>query len=93
MDNKHYYIISGKKNGKRLDSRILEEKIQYAASKGYKDIKIRAYGQHGIGGRLWKAGKGFLYIKIEGQAGQRVGSMGFSNTFIDVMGSASDDVG
>lgn len=93
MDNKHYYIISGKKNGKRLDSRILEEKIQYAASKGYKDIKIRAYGQHGIGGRLWKAGKGSLYIKIEGQAGQRVGSMGFSNTFIDVMGSASDDVG
>jgi len=52
-----------------------------------------AYGQHGIGGRIWKAGEEEILIRVLGSAGQRVGSMGFPNTTIDVFGPCSDDVG
>ena len=38
----------------------------------------------GIGGRLWQAGDEKVHVKISGQPGQRVGSMGFPNTFIDM---------
>jgi len=93
MNQRHYYIIHGKKDGHRVDSRILEEKMQSAAERGYQDIKVIAYGQHGLGGRLWKARKGTVNVCIEGHPGQRVGSMGYPNTRIEVMGPASDDVG
>jgi len=93
MDNKHYYIISGKKDGFRIDSRILEEKLQNAVNRGNRDFKIQAFGQHGIGGRLWTDGDETIYIRIEGHSGQRVGSMGFPGTTIEVMGPASDDLG
>jgi NADPH-dependent glutamate synthase beta subunit-like oxidoreductase/glutamate synthase domain-containing protein 3/NAD-dependent dihydropyrimidine dehydrogenase PreA subunit len=93
MSGRHYYVISGKKEGKRLDSCVLEEMIQRAVARGYRDLYIQAFGQHGIGGRLWKAGDNSVYIKIEGQPGQRVGSMGFPNTRIEIMGPSSDDVG
>jgi len=76
-----------------VDSRILEERIQKAVSDGHQTIEIIAHGQHGIGGRLWKAGDKPVLIRILGTAGQRIGSMGFPNTFIDVVGPASDDVG
>jgi NADPH-dependent glutamate synthase beta subunit-like oxidoreductase/glutamate synthase domain-containing protein 3/NAD-dependent dihydropyrimidine dehydrogenase PreA subunit len=69
MNDNQYYIISGKKDRYRLDSRVLEEQIQDAVVSGYRYLKIKAYGQHGIGGRL------------------------FPNTYIEIMGPASDDVG
>ena len=93
MDNKHYYIISGKKDGDRIESRLLEEKIQTAVQRGYRELKIQAFGQHGIGGRLWTDGEETINIRIEGHTGQRVGSMGFPGTKIEVMGPASDDLG
>ncbi len=93
IGNKHYYVIWGKKEGLRLDSRVLEEKVQQAIERGYRDLNIHAHGQHGIGGRLWRAGDDHVHIRIDGHPGQRVGSMGYSNTFIDVRGPASDDVG
>ncbi|MFH2219629.1 MAG: FAD-dependent oxidoreductase [Pseudomonadota bacterium] len=93
MSGNPFNIISGRENGHRLDSRILEESIQNAMSEGKRELVIRAFGQHGIGGRLWRAGNEPVYIKIEGYTGQRVGSMGYPNTFIEVMGPASDDVG
>jgi NADPH-dependent glutamate synthase beta subunit-like oxidoreductase/glutamate synthase domain-containing protein 3/Pyruvate/2-oxoacid:ferredoxin oxidoreductase delta subunit len=93
MDNKHYYIISGKKDGDRLESRLMEEKLQDAIRQGYRELKIQAFGQHGIGGRLWTDGDETIYIRIEGHSGQRVGSMGFPGTNIEVMGPASDDLG
>ncbi|HIJ54945.1 MAG TPA: FAD-dependent oxidoreductase [Deltaproteobacteria bacterium] len=93
MDNKHYYIISGKKDGDRIESRLLEEKLQDAVHRGYRELKIQAFGQHGIGGRLWTDGDETIYIRIEGHSGQRVGSMGFPGTKIEVMGPASDDLG
>jgi NADPH-dependent glutamate synthase beta subunit-like oxidoreductase/glutamate synthase domain-containing protein 3/NAD-dependent dihydropyrimidine dehydrogenase PreA subunit len=99
MDNQHAdknkppRVIAGHFGGKRVESRVLEEQIQDAVSQGQRSLEIQAYGQHGIGGRLWGAGADAIQIKISGHPGQRVGSMGFPNTFIEVLGPASDDVG
>ena len=80
-------------NGHRVDSRILEERLQQAVNEGHRAIEVCACGQHGIGGRLWRAGDDPVIIRITGASGQRPGSMGFPDTFIEVMGPASDDVG
>ncbi len=88
-----FYKISGKRDGVRLESRLLEERIQYAVSAGHRNLEVHAFGQHGIGGRLWKAGENRVHVKIKGHPGQRTGSMGFANTFIEINGPASDDVG
>jgi len=93
MSNQPYIRIPGVENGHRLESRILEERIQKAVEGGYRYLEIEAYGQHGLGGRLWKAGDDPIYVKITGSVGQRVGSMGFPNTRIEVFGPGSDDVG
>lgn len=93
MSSENYVTISGRENGTRIESRVLEERIQAAVAQGHTRINIEAYGQHGIGGRLWQAGDNKLRVRIEGPAGQRVGSMGFGNTRIEVMGTTSDDVG
>ena len=86
-------IINGKENGKRIESRVLEEKIQKAVKDGYRNIEVNAFGQHGIGGRLWSAGSEKVKVSILNQSGQRTGSFGFANTEIKVFGPASDDVG
>jgi NADPH-dependent glutamate synthase beta subunit-like oxidoreductase/glutamate synthase domain-containing protein 3/Pyruvate/2-oxoacid:ferredoxin oxidoreductase delta subunit len=87
------YIISGKDSDIRISSRKLEEQLQEAVAKGHRNLLVHANGQHGIGGRLWRAGDKPVYIRLEGQSGQRVGSMGYPNTQINIMGPASDDVG
>ena len=92
MDDK-IITISGKADGNRLDSRILEERIQEAIAGGYRHLTIQAFGQHGIGGRLWRAGNDPVHVRVEGHSGQRLGSLGFPNTVIEVEGPASDDVG
>jgi NADPH-dependent glutamate synthase beta subunit-like oxidoreductase/glutamate synthase domain-containing protein 3/NAD-dependent dihydropyrimidine dehydrogenase PreA subunit len=86
-------VISGTFSGNRVESRVLEEQIQEAVEQGERSLEVSAFGQHGIGGRLWRSGNESVYVKITGQTGQRVGSMGFPNTFIEVLGPASDDVG
>lgn len=93
LENNDSCLLSGMENGHRLESRILEERIRQAVDNGYRLLQVDAYGQHGIGGRLWQAGDDPVYVRIHGSAGQRVGSMGFSNTSVEVMGPASDDVG
>ncbi|MDD4071014.1 MAG: FAD-dependent oxidoreductase [Desulfobacterales bacterium] len=93
QNQNQYFAISGKIDGKRLESRVLEEMVQNAVARGYRYIKVDAFGQHGIGGRLWKVGSEAVHIMVEGHSGQRLGSMGFFGTRIDVMGPASDDVG
>ncbi len=85
--------IAGRENDARVESRILEERIQRAVAEGYSQIEVTAYGQHGIGGRLWRSGGGRIKVNILGTSGQRVGSMGFAGTFIEVFGPASDDIG
>ncbi len=85
--------LSGFEDGRRIESRILEERIQQAVEKGCRVLEVEAFGQHGIGGRLWKGGSEKLHVKISGAPGQRVGSLGFPNTFIEIFGPASDDVG
>lgn len=87
------YWISGREGGRRIDSRVLEERIQQAVAAGHRVIDVEAYGHHGVGGRLWRAGSDPVLVKIHGSPGQRVGSMGFPNTRIEVLGPASDDVG
>ncbi len=67
--------------------------IQKEIAQGQNHIEVEAFGQHGIGGRLWKAGDDCVKIKITGASGQRAGSLGFPNTEIDILGPASDDVG
>ena len=79
--------------GQRVDSRLLEERVQQAVREGHRVIEIIAHGQHGIGGRLWAAGREPVHIRVRGAPGQRVGAMGFPNTTIEVLGPASDDVG
>ena len=86
-------VISGKIDDERLDSRILEEKIQAAVASGCRYVEVEAYGQHGIGGRLWQSEKEPISVKVTGHSGQRLGSMGFSGTTIENFGPASDDVG
>jgi len=93
MSYKPTIIIPGMEKGVRVDSRILEERIQKAVVDGHQCIEVIAHGQHGIGGRLWKAGKEQVVMRVLGTSGQRLGSMGFPNTFIDAVGPASDDVG
>jgi NADPH-dependent glutamate synthase beta subunit-like oxidoreductase/glutamate synthase domain-containing protein 3/NAD-dependent dihydropyrimidine dehydrogenase PreA subunit len=86
-------VVAGRQNGERVRSRILEEWIQQAVAAGGCRLQIEAFGQHGIGGRLWRAGEESVHIRITGHPGQRVGSMGFPGTVIEVQGPASDDVG
>lgn len=93
MNDKSYHMILGNVRGSRLSSRVLEEQIQMAVSMGYRFLEVRAYGQHGIGGRLWKAGDERIRLRITGHSGQRVGAFGYANTHIEIMGPASDDVG
>jgi NADPH-dependent glutamate synthase beta subunit-like oxidoreductase/glutamate synthase domain-containing protein 3/NAD-dependent dihydropyrimidine dehydrogenase PreA subunit len=93
MNDKSYHMILGNVRGNRLSSRVLEEQIQMAVSMGYRLLEVRAHGQHGIGGRLWKAGDETIRLRITGHAGQRVGAFGYANTHIEIMGPASDDVG
>jgi len=93
MESQHYYRISGMENGLRLESRVVEERIQKAVDSGNRLLEVEAFGHHGLGGRLWKAGEEPVHVKILGSPGQRVGSMGFPNTRIEVMGPTSDDVG
>lgn len=93
MDEQQYYRISGLENGRRIESRILEERIQQAVADGVRNIEVEAYGHHGIGGRLWKAGDDPIRVRVVGSSGQRTGSMGFPNTRVEIMGPTSDDVG
>ncbi|MCP3876657.1 MAG: FAD-dependent oxidoreductase [Desulfobacteraceae bacterium] len=93
MKKDAFIKLSGKKEDKRISSRVLEETIHHHIKNGRRNIEIEGYGQHGIGGRLWDAGTDNTHIKITGQSGQRVGSLGNVNTLIEVMGPASDDVG
>lgn len=93
MSDIKYFKISGKKDGERLDSRVLEELIQDAIAAGHRNIEVDAFGQHGIGGRLWKTGGEPVNVKITGTSGQRTGSLGFPNTTIEITGTASDDIG
>ncbi len=55
MNKERYFLISGKmSDGTRIESRVLEDYIQKAVSNGHRHIRVKAYGQHGIGGRLWQ---------------------------------------
>ncbi|MEJ2639309.1 MAG: FAD-dependent oxidoreductase [Desulfosarcinaceae bacterium] len=93
MQHDQFNLIAGHQDGERIESRVLEEQIQAAVAQGNTHLIVRAYGQHGLGGRLWKAGDKPVYVKVEGPPGQRLGAMGYPNTQIEVMGPASDDVG
>jgi NADPH-dependent glutamate synthase beta subunit-like oxidoreductase/glutamate synthase domain-containing protein 3/ferredoxin len=93
MSRNEKIVISGIDDGKRVESRVLEERIQRAVEDGYLNLEVQAYGQHGIGGRLWNAGDRHIKVDIYGNPGQRIGSMGSPNTVIEMHGPASDDVG
>ena len=91
--NNEYIFIVGKQGDKRIPSRVLEETIHQHIQQGYRNLEIQAFGQHGIGGRLWDAGADKTKIRIIGHSGQRTGSLGNANTEIEIMGPASDDIG
>ncbi len=93
MESQQVLRLSGMENGHRIESRILEERMQQGVERGFRNIEIEAFGQHGIGGRLWKAGSEKVHVTITGSPGQRVGSMGFPNTLIEIFGPVSDDTG
>ncbi len=93
MSSDAFIKLTGKKDDKRLSSRILEDLIHHHIRNGRRNIEVEAFGQHGIGGRLWDAGAEDIHIRITGQSGQRAGSLGHANTRIEIMGPASDDVG
>lgn len=93
MAKKRTQRISGQEDGRRLESRILEERIQRSVLEGARNLEIEAFGQHGIGGRLWASKDDPICVKVIGSPGQRLGSKGFLGTRIEVMGGASDDLG
>ena len=90
---KRVYRINGTEDGKRVESRLLEKRIQEAVRNGARKLEIDAMGQHGIGGRLWVSKDEPVSVTITGSPGQRVGSKGFPGTTIEVLGATSDDVG
>ncbi len=93
MNHQEKIIISGMEDGTRIETRVLEERIRKAVERGYLNIEVQAFGQHGIGGRLWNTGGKPVQVSIHGYPGQRIGSMGSPGTYIEVHESASDDVG
>jgi NADPH-dependent glutamate synthase beta subunit-like oxidoreductase/glutamate synthase domain-containing protein 3/ferredoxin len=93
MKTSDYIYISGKREENRVPSRVLEEIIHQQIQSGHRKLEIDAYGQHGIGGRLWDTNTDEIHIRIIGHSGQRTGSLGNANTKIEVMGPASDDIG
>lgn len=93
MTKARMLTISGKEASGRVSSRILEERIQEAVRGGACNLEIQAFGQHGIGGRLFHPQGKPIHVRITGSSGQRTGSMGSFNTFIEVLGPASDDIG
>ncbi|MGE4297340.1 MAG: FAD-dependent oxidoreductase [Desulfovibrionaceae bacterium] len=93
MARKNVTRIPGHENGCRLESRILEERVQQAVAEGARELEIEAYGQHGLGGRLWISKQEPITVTITGSAGQRLGSQGFPGTRIELHGPASDDTG
>ncbi|MCE5274105.1 MAG: NAD(P)-binding protein, partial [Deltaproteobacteria bacterium] len=93
MNQHDKIVISGMEDGKRIETRVLEDRIQRAVENGYHNIEVQAQGQHGIGGRLWNTGVQDVHVDVMGYPGQRIGSMGSPNTVIKVHGPASDDVG
>ncbi len=93
MKNNDFIKISGRKDDKRLPSRVLEEMIHQHIKAGHRNLEIEGLGQHGIGGRLWDAGEDTVNVRITGHSGQRTGSLGCENTKIEIMGPASDDIG
>jgi NADPH-dependent glutamate synthase beta subunit-like oxidoreductase/glutamate synthase domain-containing protein 3 len=90
--SKDILVISGTENGKRVSSRVIEERVQDAVRNGSAEIHITADGQHGIGGRVWPR-EGGVRFTVDGPVGQRLGSMGMFGTEITVRGNVSDDVG
>ena len=50
MSHKPTIMIPGSEKGVRVESRVLEERIQKAVNDGHRHIEIIAQGQHGIGG-------------------------------------------
>ncbi|MCA1743486.1 MAG: pyridine nucleotide-disulfide oxidoreductase, partial [Desulfovibrionales bacterium] len=85
--------LKGKDGSVRLSSRVIEELIQDLVRQGADTIEIEAYGQHGLGGRIFQAGEKEIKIDISGSPGQRVGAMGTYGTRIEVHSPVSDDVG
>lgn len=85
--------LHGKDQTSRVSSRVLEERIQQAVHNGVKHLKINAFGQHGLGGRIFEACKQEIKVDITGAPGQRTGAMGTRGTTIEVHGPVSDDVG
>jgi NADPH-dependent glutamate synthase beta subunit-like oxidoreductase/glutamate synthase domain-containing protein 3/NAD-dependent dihydropyrimidine dehydrogenase PreA subunit len=93
MTHDDFIYIPGRREEKRIPSRVLEEIIHQQIRGGHRNLEIEAFGQHGIGGRLWDAGTDAVNIRIIGHSGQRTGSLGNANTCIEIMGPASDDLG
>jgi len=85
--------IAGKDEHGRVSSRILEERIQEAVRGGACRLEIEAFGQHGIGGRIFQPQGQPVTVQVLGSAGQRTGSMGSVGTTIEIHGPASDDIG
>ncbi len=93
MTHDDFIYIPGRREEKRIPSRVLEEIIHQQIRGGHRNLEIEAFGQHGIGGRLWDAGTDAVNIRIIGHSGQRTGSLGNANTCIEILGPASDDLG
>ncbi len=93
QDQERAIHIHGVDEGRRIESRVLEERIQQAVVHGYTRLEVHALGHHGIGGRLWRAGDNEVEVTVHGPPGQRLGSMGSPTTRILALEHASDDVG
>jgi len=85
--------LKGKDESGRVSSRVLEERVQEAVRSGARKIEIQAFGQHGLGGRIFLTDNEKVVLDLTGSPGQRVGAMGSPGTVIEIHGPASDDIG
>ncbi|MDD3150137.1 MAG: 4Fe-4S binding protein [Candidatus Gastranaerophilales bacterium] len=92
MTNNQKIFIDTLENNARISTQELLEKIYQEMKQGTVEFEINASGQHNIGGCLW-ANDNLPLKFIVKNPGQRVGSMGMKNTYIEVIGSAPADVG
>ncbi len=93
MNKTNIIYLKGRNETGRVSSRVLEERIQEEVRSGAREIEIEAFGQHGLGGRIFLTSHEQIMISIAGSPGQRVGAMGSPGTTIEIHGPVSDDVG
>jgi hypothetical protein len=92
MKDNEYQVISRQENGRRIESRVLEERIQAAVAQGHSRLRSKPTASTASAGRLWRAGNRAGAGAIKGPGDSASGPWALP-TPRSTWGPASDDVG